>query len=82
MDCRKNLSEGVPPTVNLVALDYERHAGLSLTEDEAFALLSMCLLANMTLDKDAECALRKLAAFCKHEQYFTRLPDRKNHSED
>ncbi|MBA3727190.1 MAG: hypothetical protein H0W86_12305 [Armatimonadetes bacterium] len=73
---------GVPRKVNLVALDYEKHARLSLTEDEAFALLSMCLLTNMTLDEDAENALKKLAAFCKHEQYFTPLPDRKSHSED
>ncbi|HET6644338.1 MAG TPA: hypothetical protein VFG65_02455 [Fimbriimonadales bacterium] len=60
----------------MVSVDYETEAQLSLSEDEAFALLSMCLLSNMTLDRDAEMALKKLAAFCKHEQYFVK-PDRK-----
>jgi len=66
----------------LVALDYQKQFGLDLSEDEAFALLSMCLLTNMTLDKEAESALKKLAAFCKHELYFTPLSDRKTKPED
>lgn len=51
---------------------------LSLTEDEAFALLSMCLLSPMKLDKAAEKALRKLADFCKTEQLYVQAKERED----
>lgn len=38
--------------------------GLQLTEEEAFALLSLCLTSPNGLDATSEKALRKLAAFC------------------
>jgi predicted DNA-binding transcriptional regulator YafY len=42
-----------------------RHpAGLELTEEEAFALLAMCLTSPHQLDATSEKALRKLAEYC------------------
>jgi predicted DNA-binding transcriptional regulator YafY len=38
-------------------------AGLQLTEEEAFALLAMCLTSPHSLDSTAEKALRKLAEY-------------------
>jgi hypothetical protein len=38
--------------------------GLKLTEEEAFALLSLCLTSPQGLDATSERALRKLAEFC------------------
>ncbi len=38
---------------------------LELTEDEAFALLALCMTSEMALDSESEHALHKLAAFCK-----------------
>ncbi|MBL8064772.1 MAG: hypothetical protein JNM34_02820 [Chthonomonadaceae bacterium] len=38
---------------------------LELTEDEAYALLSLCMTSNLQLDPQSELALRKLANFCK-----------------
>lgn len=38
--------------------------GLELTEDEAFALLGMCLTSPQALDSVSEQALKKLAEFC------------------
>ena len=40
--------------------------GLELTEDEAFALLGMCMTSPQVLDSVSETALRKLAEFCIH----------------
>lgn len=37
--------------------------GLKLTEEEAFALLAMCLTSPHSLDATSEQALRKLAAY-------------------
>lgn len=54
----------------MVSVNYKPGPMLILTEDEAFALLSMCLLSPMKLDPDAEKALRKLAEFCKSEQLY------------
>jgi hypothetical protein len=54
----------------MVSVDYQPMATLSLTEEEAFALLSMCMLTTMKLDKGAEKALKRLADFCKKTQYF------------
>lgn len=39
---------------------------LELTEDEAYALLSLCLTSDMTLDHQSELAMQKLAEFCKN----------------
>ena len=39
-------------------------AGFRLTEDEAFALLAMCLTSPHGLDATSENALRKLAEYC------------------
>lgn len=39
--------------------------GLQLTEDEAFALLGLCMTSPQKLDALSEKALRKLASFCK-----------------
>lgn len=38
-------------------------AGLELTEEEAFALLAMCLTSPHGLDATSETALRKLAEY-------------------
>lgn len=38
--------------------------GLRLTEEEAFALLGLCLTSPEGLDATSERALRKLAGFC------------------
>jgi hypothetical protein len=40
-------------------------SGLQLTEDEAFALLGLCMTSPQKLDALSEKALRKLASFCK-----------------
>jgi hypothetical protein len=39
-------------------------AGLKLTEEEAFALLGLCLTSPTGLDAVSEKALRKLAEYC------------------
>ena len=38
---------------------------LELTEDEAYALLSLCMMSDLALDAQSERALQKLAEFCK-----------------
>lgn len=38
---------------------------LELTEDEAFALLSLCLTSGMPMDPESERAVRKLVEFCR-----------------
>lgn len=43
-----------------------QHDRLELTEDEAYALLSLCLTSDMTLDQQSELAMKKLAEFCKN----------------
>ena len=42
-------------------------AGLKLTEEEAYALLGLCLTSPQGLDTVSERALRKLAEFCSRE---------------
>ena len=59
-----------PKEVSVVSLNIDSKTALTLTEEEAFALLSMCMLTTMTLDKTSERALRKLADYCKNEQLF------------
>ena len=41
-----------------------RPAGLELTEEEAYALLAMCLTSPQGVDGCSEAAIRKLAAYC------------------
>lgn len=38
---------------------------LDLTEEEAFALLGLCITSPEKLDATAEHAMRKLASYCK-----------------
>lgn len=38
---------------------------LELTEDEAYALLGLCMTSQLTLDPQSRNALNKLASFCK-----------------
>jgi len=42
--------------------------GLKLTEEEAYALLGLCLTSPQGLDAVSERAIRKLADFCSREQ--------------
>jgi hypothetical protein len=44
----------------------EEPAGLQLSEEEAYALLVMCLMSPHGIDKATESALRKLAEYCAH----------------
>ena len=44
------------------------HDRLELTEDEAYSLLSLCMLSDMPLDAQSEKALKKLAEFCKNHK--------------
>jgi len=39
---------------------------LELTEDEAFALLALCMTSANTMDPTSEKAMRKLAEFCRN----------------
>jgi hypothetical protein len=41
-----------------------RSTGFELTEEEAVALLGLCLTSPQQLDATSEKALRKLAAYC------------------
>jgi len=50
--------------------------GLKLTEEEAYALLGLCLTSPQGLDAVPERALRKLADFCSRRQLHS------NHSSD
>jgi hypothetical protein len=47
---------------------------LQLTEEEAFALLSLCVMSEEQLDAVSERAIRKLADFCRSH------PATSNHS--
>ncbi len=44
-------------------------AGLQLTEEEAFALLGLCMTSPQKLDVTSEKALKKLASFCKARSF-------------
>ncbi|MFN8138770.1 MAG: hypothetical protein U0R49_03115 [Fimbriimonadales bacterium] len=50
---------------------------ITLTEEEAFKILTMCLLSPVKDDLIAERALKKLAEFCKSAQYYERDKERK-----
>ena len=39
-------------------------SGLELTEEEAYAILAMCLTSPQGIDGTSEAAIRKLAAYC------------------
>ena len=43
--------------------------GLELTEEEAFALLGLCLTSPNKLDVVSEKALKKLAEYCSHSNH-------------
>lgn len=49
-------------------------AELALTEEEAFALLSLAMTSPSRLDVTSEKALRKLAEYCKNS-YHSRFND-------
>ena len=51
------------------------HDRLELTEDEAYSLLSLCMMSDLPLDSQSEKALKKLAEFCKSHKNGNR-----NHS--
>ncbi len=51
-----------------------RPEGLELNEEEAYALLALCMTSPNRLDAISEKALRKLATFCK-----TRNLENSNH---
>jgi len=42
----------------------EKPAALQLSEEEAYALLVMCLMSPHGIDKTTESALRRLAEYC------------------
>jgi predicted DNA-binding transcriptional regulator YafY len=44
----------------------EAHGRLELTEEEAFALLSLTMMSHGKLDRISEQALHKLADYCRH----------------
>lgn len=54
----------------------DKPEGLKLTEDEACALLGLCLTSPMGLDTNSERALRKLAEFCSQNSnlYHRSIP--------
>ena len=45
---------------------------LELTEDEAYSLLSLCMMSDLSLDGQSEKVLKKLAEFCKSHKYANR----------
>lgn len=49
-------------------------AGLSLTEEEAYSLLVMCLMSPHGIDATTESALRKLAEYCAHQSNNRKHP--------
>ncbi len=48
--------------------------GLQLTEEEAFALLGLCLTSPTGLDSVSEKALRKLADYCSSSTCYSWKP--------
>lgn len=44
------------------------HDKLELSEDEAFALLTLAMTSEMALDPDSEKAVKKLVEYCKKHQ--------------
>lgn len=45
-------------------MDHEIQDGLQLSEEEAYAILTLCLTSPQALDATSEKAIRKLAAYC------------------
>jgi hypothetical protein len=70
MESSLTKTDPIPKEANVVSVNVEPKPALTLSEEEAFALLSMCMLTTMTLDPTSERALRKLADYCKNEQLF------------
>lgn len=52
-----------------------QHDGLQLSEEEAYAILALCLTSPQGLDATSEKAVRKLAAYCT-----TKRQSSSNHS--
>jgi hypothetical protein len=52
--------------------DGVKSTGLSLTEEEAFSLLELCLTSSTKLNITSETALRKLATYCSDRNYNLR----------
>jgi len=50
-------------------------AGLTLTEEEAFALLSLAMTSPNRLDATSEKALRKLAEYCSNHSHHKRFDE-------
>ena len=48
--------------------------GLELTEEEAFALLGLCLTSPTKLDVVSEKALKKLAEYCSKSNHHSWTP--------
>jgi predicted DNA-binding transcriptional regulator YafY len=51
--------------VRLLLSRLDTSSRLELTEEEAFALLSLCMMSESNLDPSSEKALQKLAGFCR-----------------
>jgi hypothetical protein len=45
----------------------DSQTGLRLTEEEAIALLGLCMTSPLKLDPKSELALKKLANYCKQQ---------------
>jgi hypothetical protein len=52
----------------------QKPEGLQLTEEEAFALLGLCLTSPTALDAISEKAVRKLAEYCSDSTCFSFKP--------
>ena len=52
--------------------------GLKLTEDEAFALLGLCLTSPGPVDEETAVAMRKLAAYCSQRSEKSNYPINRN----
>lgn len=48
-------------------LNGQESARLQLTEEEAFALLSLCVMSEEQLDAVSETAIKKLADYCRKD---------------
>ncbi len=46
---------------------------LELTEDEAFALLTLAMSSHIELDHTSECAVAKLATYCRQTQSLNHI---------
>lgn len=49
------------------------HTRLELSEDEAFALLTLAMSSNLELDAVSEQAVAKLAKYCRNQQSVSHI---------